>query len=74
MPQGVLVRVQKCTLRVLVVARTAVRVQGEDVGPDDALDGEVRRVRGVERGVEAEDGHFLVLLGFYTRVVLIVPH
>ena len=56
MPQRVLIRVEQYTLLV-VVACAAVGVQREDVGPDDALDVEVRGLGGVAVGREAEDGH-----------------
>jgi hypothetical protein len=56
---SVLVRVQKDATGV-VVPRTPIRVQSEDVRPNDALDVKVRWPRWRRGGCQTEDGHSTV--------------
>jgi hypothetical protein len=53
--ESILVGVEEDTGRVIVTG-TAVRLEGEDVGADEGLEGKVRRVRRAG-GFEAENGH-----------------
>jgi len=60
---SVLVRVQKDATGV-VVPRTPIRVQSEDVRPNDALDVKVRWPRWRRGGCQTEDGHSAVWSGY----------